>query len=72
KDIPSRCKNNGEECGLQDHSTADVRCKAITTCTALSKRQMGGCCERFRKQCCVRTGRFGDNIEGPLSEIRIE
>ncbi|KAL3504247.1 hypothetical protein ACH5RR_034088 [Cinchona calisaya] len=79
KDIPYKCKNDGEECGLSDHSTGDVvegnnhvGCKAATTCSALNKRQMGGCCERFRKQCCIKTVQFGDNIKGALSEIRIE
>ncbi|CAI9099190.1 OLC1v1035974C1 [Oldenlandia corymbosa var. corymbosa] len=42
-------------------------------CVALESRHVvGGCCESFRKECCVHSGHFGTNLRGGLTEIVIE
>lgn len=54
------CKNEAEECGLSDNSTTNISggnnqvgCRGISTCNASRKRQMGGCCESLRDECCI-------------------
>uniref|UniRef100_A0A5B7AV73 Putative inactive cadmium/zinc-transporting ATPase HMA3 n=1 Tax=Davidia involucrata TaxID=16924 RepID=A0A5B7AV73_DAVIN len=42
---------------------------AIKACMSLEKRQIGGCCKSYRKECCQH---FGANLGGGLSEISIE
>lgn len=75
----SLCKNHTAEFCPSYHSTTDglggqnhVDCGARRTCMALEKRHVGGCCESFRKECCVNKGHFGANFTGGLSEIIIE
>ncbi|KAK4432693.1 Cadmium/zinc-transporting ATPase HMA2 [Sesamum alatum] len=53
------CKNNEE-------------CKADHTACATSKKMHVGCCESFRRECCIRNGQFGTSFRGGLSEIVID
>ncbi|KAL3534902.1 hypothetical protein ACH5RR_003363 [Cinchona calisaya] len=78
KNVQSGCKEHTAECCVPYHSNTDylgdgnyVGCRARRTCMALEKRH-GGCCESFRKECCVNKGNFGANFRGGLSEIIIE
>ncbi|CAL5376698.1 unnamed protein product [Camellia sinensis] len=49
-------------------------CEATTkTCFNLEKRQIGGCCNSFRKECCCKNGHFGaTTFGGELTKIIIE
>lgn len=49
-------------------------CEATTkTCFNLEKRQIGGCCNSFRKECCCKNGHFGaTTFGGELTRIIIE
>lgn len=49
-------------------------CEATTkTCFNLEKRQIGGCCNSFRKECRCKTGHFGaTTFGGELTKIIIE
>ncbi|KAI8019817.1 Cadmium/zinc-transporting ATPase HMA2 [Camellia lanceoleosa] len=51
-----------------------VGCEATTkTCFNLEKRQIGGCCNSFRKECCCKNGHFGATaFGGELTKIIIE
>lgn len=49
-------------------------CEATTKiCFNLEKRQIGGCCDSFRKECCCKNGHFGaTTFGGELTKIIIE
>ncbi|KAL6977818.1 cadmium zinc-transporting ATPase [Sarracenia purpurea var. burkii] len=51
----------------------DGGCEGITkTCVNLEEREIGGCCKSYKKECCGKSGYFGDSFRGGLSEIVIE
>ncbi|XP_027067280.2 cadmium/zinc-transporting ATPase HMA3 [Coffea arabica] len=74
----SLCKDHSADCSPPyQQTTTDilgghnhVGCGAPRAC--LSKRHVGGCCESFRKECCVHGGHFEAGFRGGLSEIVIE
>ncbi|XP_058212657.1 putative inactive cadmium/zinc-transporting ATPase HMA3 [Rhododendron vialii] len=47
-------------------------CVSTQACLSLEKRQIGGCCSSFRKECCSKTGHFGTSFREGLSEIIID
>ncbi|XP_048133669.1 putative inactive cadmium/zinc-transporting ATPase HMA3 isoform X2 [Rhodamnia argentea] len=44
----------------------------IHTCTNLAKREIGGCCKSYMKECCGKHGHKGPALRGCLSEIVTE
>ncbi|CAI9760960.1 unnamed protein product [Fraxinus pennsylvanica] len=44
----------------------------INSSSALDNRRIGGCCDSFRKECCVKNGHYGCTLRESLSEIVIE
>ncbi|KAF7152417.1 hypothetical protein RHSIM_Rhsim01G0119800 [Rhododendron simsii] len=67
-----------ENCSLL-HPTMDSSlgsnhegCVATQACLSLEKRQIGGCCSSFRKECCSKTGHFETSFREGLSEIIID
>ncbi|KAL0337138.1 UNVERIFIED_CONTAM: Cadmium/zinc-transporting ATPase HMA2 [Sesamum calycinum] len=47
-------------------------CKAVHKARVASKKMHVGCCESFRRECCIRNGHFGTSSRGGLSEIVID
>ncbi|KAL6973202.1 cadmium zinc-transporting ATPase [Sarracenia purpurea var. burkii] len=45
---------------------------SIKTRVNLEKREISGCCKSYKKECCGRSGYFGDSFRGGLSGIVIE
>ncbi|KDP46636.1 hypothetical protein JCGZ_04570 [Jatropha curcas] len=45
---------------------------AVHVCMSLEKREMGGCCKSYMKECCDKHGQFASGLGGSLSEIIIE
>ncbi|KAL8509685.1 hypothetical protein ACS0TY_016776 [Phlomoides rotata] len=57
------------------HCGDTVGCKSSTECSAVctaSKKAHRGCCESYRRECCIRKGSFETNFRGGLSEIVID
>lgn len=67
------------EKSLRKHQHSSKHCnsgdtlgsKKSTECKA-SKKAHRGCCESYRRECCIRNGKFDNNFRGGLSEIVIE
>ncbi|KAL2481980.1 Cadmium/zinc-transporting ATPase HMA2 [Abeliophyllum distichum] len=59
------CEKHVAEGDEHMHST-------INSCSTLDNRRIGGCCDSFRKECCVTNGQYGCSLTGSLSEIVIE
>lgn len=80
KNVQSLCSGHSADCcPPYQQTTIDtlgghnhVGCTATGACLALEKRHVGGCCQSFRKGCCVNSGHFEANFRGGLSEIVIE
>nr|ABK95231.1 unknown [Populus trichocarpa] len=41
-------------------------------CMSMEKREIGGCCQSYMKECCSKHGHFATGFGGGLSEITIE
>ncbi|KAF2309674.1 hypothetical protein GH714_004554 [Hevea brasiliensis] len=61
------------------HTSIDIQqgmnCSEATTihaCMSLEKRENGGCCKSYMKECCSKDGRFSTGFGGGLSEIITE
>lgn len=49
-----------------------VDCDSKHVCTSLAKREIGGCCKSYMKECCGKHGHLGPALGGCLSEIVTE
>lgn len=57
----------------QDCSSGDtLGCKRSTECSSASKKAHRGCCDSYRRECCIKNGSFDTNFRGGLSEIVID
>ncbi|KAF8029713.1 hypothetical protein BT93_E2212 [Corymbia citriodora subsp. variegata] len=45
---------------------------SVHICTNLAKREIGGCCKSYMKECCGKHGHLGPALGGCLSEIVTE
>ncbi|KAL0344926.1 UNVERIFIED_CONTAM: Cadmium/zinc-transporting ATPase HMA2 [Sesamum radiatum] len=75
----SGCGEHASEYGKQRSRVVNMlgcknreECKAVHKACAASKKMHVGCCESFRRECCIRNGHFGTSFRGGLSEIVIE
>lgn len=71
------CVNDQEivHCTKRSPSASTVGCADGTRCNAVctgSKKVHRGCCDSFRRECCIRSGHFEANFRGGLSEIVID
>lgn len=67
--------HSSQHCTERGHSVNMLACKNSTECNAVctaSKKMHRGCCDSFRRECCIRNGHFGTNFRGGLSEIVID
>ena len=78
-EVGSECKNHGMTTSVPLHESTDLELGiglAESTgkhaCTSLEKREVGGCCKSFRKECCGKHGHFGAGFAAGLSEIITE
>ncbi|XP_057806485.1 putative inactive cadmium/zinc-transporting ATPase HMA3 isoform X2 [Salvia miltiorrhiza] len=62
-----------EHCKESCKSAGTVGCEDSTTgCNGPSKKVHRGCCDSYRRECCIRSGHFETNFRGGLSEIVID
>ncbi|GKV20545.1 hypothetical protein SLEP1_g30646 [Rubroshorea leprosula] len=57
---------------LKRQDTESHKCVARASCMSLEKREVGGCCKSYRKECCEKHGHFGAGFGGGLTEIITE
>ncbi|KAL1568164.1 putative cadmium/zinc-transporting ATPase hma4 [Salvia divinorum] len=66
-------QDRGGHCKEGGYGGGAVGCEGSETgCNEGSKKVHRGCCESFRRECCIRSGHFEANLRGGLSEIVIE
>ncbi|KAJ8750839.1 hypothetical protein K2173_016020 [Erythroxylum novogranatense] len=46
--------------------------KAAHACKSLERRENGGCCKSYMKECCSKYGQFGNGLGAGISEIVTE
>ncbi|KAI3447316.1 hypothetical protein Pfo_003981 [Paulownia fortunei] len=72
------CVNHASQYGKQTgHSVNMLGCKHSAECNSAkacvaSQKTHGGCCDSYRRECCIRNGHFGTSFRGGLSEIVID
>lgn len=76
REVCCESKENGTKLAPPHNAAIDMACcsshvktKAVHTCVSFEKREIGGCCKSFRKECCTMHGHFGAGFGGGLSEI---
>lgn len=65
KEVSSCCKNEGS-------SKESIEASVVHACISLEKREVGGCCKSYMKECCGRHGHSGAGSFVGLSEIITE
>lgn len=78
-EVGSECKKHGMDSSAPLHASTDlelgtglVESTGKHACMSLEKREVGGCCKSFRKECCGKHGHFGAGFGAGLSEIITE
>ncbi|KAH8506243.1 hypothetical protein H0E87_013174 [Populus deltoides] len=54
------------------HTVIEIEPTTMHACTSMEKREIGGCCKSYMKECCSKHGHFATGFGGGLSEITIE
>ncbi|CAK7345757.1 unnamed protein product [Dovyalis caffra] len=54
------------------HTIIDMEPTTMHACMSLEKRDIGGCCKSYMKECCSKHGHFATGFGGGLSEIIIK
>ena len=52
------------------HTVIDIEPTTMHACLSLEKRDIGGCCKSYMKECCSKHGHFATGFGGGLSEIK--
>ncbi|XP_034894555.1 cadmium/zinc-transporting ATPase HMA3 [Populus alba] len=54
------------------HTVIDIEPTTMHACMSMEKREIGGCCKSYMKECCSKHGHFATGFGGGLSEITIK
>lgn len=54
------------------HTVIEIEPTTMHACMSMEKREIGGCCQSYMKECCSKHGHFATGFGGGLSEITIE
>ncbi|KAK7329756.1 hypothetical protein VNO77_23935 [Canavalia gladiata] len=71
----SECLNEREDNACCRNDCSSVECKEspiVHACVSFDKREVGGCCKSYMKECCAIHGHSGAGFIGGLSEIVTE
>lgn len=57
----------------ENHDDSEGSATSVNSCNvSLEKREMGGCCQSYLKECCSKHGHLGVALGGSLSEVVID